>query len=122
MAVAADLLDAAAKTPTNLLPLWQANTLKAKMVAFWQAITDDFLDQTPNDRPVGAWISIIAAFSPSILNYEQPAFSDVGLGTVSTFETSVDYIYRLCKFSYYYTLISSAQKAAILAAYNAQFA
>jgi len=45
-----------------------------------------------------------------------------GGGTISTFGLAVDYVYRLCKLAFEYTLITPAQKAVILAAYNAQFA
>ncbi len=117
MAVAADLLEAANLAPQNLRVRWEANTLQTRMVAFWQAINPDFEEQTPNDRPVAAWIAVIAAFAPTIL-----PFASTAAGTITTFTLAVDYIYRICKFAYYYTLISPAQKAAILAAYNAQFA
>lgn len=126
MAPAANLLEAATKTPSNLLPLWEASTLQAKVIAFWQAIDPEFPDEVDSNQPVSNWIAIIAAFAPSILDYEQPApNSGVGLNTQATFQTTVDYIYRLCKFAYYYAaqgLISATQAAAILTAYNAQFA
>lgn len=124
MTVAVDLLDAANLTPQNLRPLWEANTLKTKMIAFWQQVSPAFVDELPNDHPIVNWLSIIAAFSPAILNFadnKAPGFTPYSGGTITTFSTSVDYIYRLCKFGFYYPLITPAQKAALLAAYNAQF-
>jgi hypothetical protein len=125
MTVAANLLDAANLAPQNLRPLWEADTLKAKMIAFWQQASPSFEEQIPTDHPVINWISIIAAFSPSILNFadnKSPGFTPYAGGTITTLSTSVDYIYRICKFGFYYPLITPAQKAALLAAYNAQFA
>ena len=125
MTVAADLLEAANLTPQNLRPLWEADTLQAKMLAFWGAINPAFEEQNPNDHPVADWIAIIAALTPSILPFAanaNPGATPWAGGTITTFELAVDYVYRLCKFSYYYGLISPAQKTAILAAYNAQFA
>jgi hypothetical protein len=117
MAPAATLLEAANLAPQNLRVLWEADTLEAGMVTFWQTVSPSFDEQTPNDRPVGAWLAIIASFSPTIL-----PFADNSMGTITTFELAVDYIYRLCKFGFYYDLISVQQKADILAAYNAEFA
>lgn len=125
MTVAATLLEAANLTSQNLRPLWEANTLKPKMIAFWQQVSPFFEDQIPNDHPIINWVSIIAAFSPSILDFGDnmsPGFTPYAGGTVTTFSTAVDYIYRICKFGFYYSLITPAQKAALLAAYNAQFA
>lgn len=118
MAVAANLIDAANKTPQNLRALWEASTLQAKMIAFWQAVNDDFDDSIPNDRPIGAWLAIIAAFAPTIQDYDNP----VAQGSITTFSTSVDYIYRLFKFAGLYPLLTVPQDTALLAAYNAQFA
>ena len=123
--IAADLLEAANLTPQNLRPLWEVDTLQAKTIAFWQDISPSFQEQIPNDRPVADWIAVIAALAPSILPFSgnaSPGATPWAGGTITTFELASDYVYRLCKFAYYYTLISSAQKAAILAAYNAQFA
>lgn len=122
MTVAADLLEAAEFAQGNLQTLWVADTLQARMIAFWQAITDDFPEETPNNRPVGNWIAVIAAFSPSILDFETS--TRLGVDTLATYQTAAIYIYRLCKFAYYYhadALITNAQRDAILAAYNAQF-
>lgn len=125
MAAAVDLLDAANLTPQNLRVLWEADTLQARMIAFWQAISLSFDDQIPDDHPVINWISIIAAQAPSILPFADtmnPGVTPWPGGTIETFTNAVDYIYRLCKFAFYYTLISGAQKTVILNAYNAQFA
>lgn len=125
MTVAADLLEAANLTPQNLRIRWEADTLQTRMIAFWQAINPSFDEQTPNDHPVADWIAVIAAFAPAILPFAanaNPGATPWAGGTITTFELAVDYVYRLCKFAFYYTLITPAQKATILAAYNAQFA
>jgi hypothetical protein len=125
MTIAANLLEAANLTPQNLRPLWEADTLLPKMLAFWQAINPNFEEQAANDHPVSNWISVIAALTPSILPFAgntNPGATPWAGGTITTFSLASDYVYRICKFTYYYTLITPAQKAAILAAYNAQFA
>lgn len=125
MTVAATLLEAANLTPQNLRPLWEGDTLQAKMDAFWKAINPVFEEQIQNDHPVGDWIAIIAALTPSILPFAanaDPGATPWAGGTITTFSLAVDYVYRLCKFAFYYMLITPAQKAAILTAYNAQFA
>lgn len=116
MAVAADLLEAANIAQSNLFALWQADTLEAAVVAFVEALNSGFSEETPNNRPVGNWLAIIGAFAPTI-----EAFAEE-VGSEDTLQEAIDYIYRFCKFSYYYDLISPAQKTAILTAYNAQFA
>jgi len=124
MTVAVDLLDAANLTPQNLRPLWEADTLQTKMISFWQAIDPSFEEQIQNDHPVADWIALIAALAPAILPFadtSNPGATPWAGGTITTFELASDYIYRLCKFGFYYMLITPAQKATILAAYNAQF-
>ena len=125
MTVAANLFDAANLAPQNLRVLWEADTLQARMIAFWTTINPFFQEQIANDHPIADWIAIIAAFSPSILPFagnKFPGSTPYGGGTISTFSTAVDYVYRLCKFAFEYTLINPVQKTAILDAYNAQFA
>jgi hypothetical protein len=125
MTVAIDLLAAANLAPQNLRVLWEADTLQAKTTAFWQAINPSFNEQITNDHPVANWIAVIAALAPSILPFAanaNPGATPWAGGTITTFELAVDYVYRLCKFAYYYQLITPTQKAAILTAYNAQFA
>lgn len=122
------LLEAANQTPTNLNPLWANDTLQAKVIAFWESLVQLFPDDISNNQPIGDWLAIIAAFAPSILPYAQEGTpgttSLVGLNTIATFRTAVDYIYRFCKFASAYSdqnLITTLQADAILAAYNAQF-
>ena len=125
MTVAVTLFEAANLAPQNLRVLWEADTLQARMIAFWQGINPSFQEQTPNDHPIADWIAIIAAFSPSILPFaavKDPGATPWGGGTISTFSLAVDYVYRLCKFAFEYQLITNAQKATILAHYNTQFA
>ncbi len=125
MTVAVTLFEAANLAPQNLRPLWEADTLQTRMVAFWTAINPSFEEQIPNDHPIADWIAIIAAFSPAILPFaavKEPGSTPYAGGTITTFWTAVDYIYRLCKFAFEYSLITAGQKTIILAAYNAQFA
>lgn len=124
MTVALTLFEAANLTPQNLRPLWEADTLQARVIAFWSAINPSFQEQIPNDHPIADWIAIIAALAPSILPFaavKEPGATPWSGGTISTFSLAVDYIYRLCKFAFEYQLITPAQKTAILNAYNAQF-
>jgi hypothetical protein len=125
MTVALDLFEAANLAPQNLRVLWVADTLQTRMINFWTAINSSFEEQIPNDHPIANWIAVIAALSPSILPFvanKAPGATPYGGGTISTFGLAVDYVYRLCKLAFEYTLITPAQKAVILAAYNAQFA
>jgi hypothetical protein len=125
MTVAATLLEAANLTPQNLRALWEADTLQARVIAFWQAINPSFREEIINDRPIGDWIAVISALAPSILLFADnaaPGATPWAGGTITTFSLAVDYIYRLCKFAFYYQLITPVQKTAILTAYNAQFA
>lgn len=124
MAPAATLLEAANTTPQHLRPLWEADTLQTKVIAFWEALVPSFAEENPNDHPIINWISIISAFAPSILDFDENMASGstpFAGGTISTFAQAVDYIYRICKFGYYYPLITTDQQDAILDAYNAQF-
>lgn len=122
MAIAGSLLEAAELTTANLSALWIDDTLRDKVIAFWQQANPTFSDQTPNDRPVGAWLAIIAVFAPTILDFETDEANDLNVDTIETFRQAIDYVYRICKFANAYQLISSAQKTALLAAYNDQFA
>jgi hypothetical protein len=129
---AVTLLQAADDTPTNLNPLWANGTLQAKVIAFWKAINPAFPSGPPENMPIENWISIIAAFAPSILPYAQEGTPTVtalvGLNTIATYSLAVDYIYRLCKFASFYSgeqggtaFITPTQATALLTAYNAQF-
>jgi len=123
MPAAVDLIDAAGQAPVDLLARWQADTLNARLVAFAATATAIFPTSTANNAPIANWCSVISAFAPSIINFTQAAH--VGLNTIPQYQTAVDYVYRLCKLANYYNvtlgLITNAQAAALLAAYNAQF-
>jgi len=125
MTVAANLFEAANLASQNLRALWVTDALQTRMINFWQAINPSFQEQIQNDHPIADWIAVIAAFAPAILPYaavKDPGATPYGGGTIATFSAATEYVYRLCKFAFEYTLISPAQKATILAAYNAQFA
>lgn len=128
MPAATDLDDAAGQAPADMELLWQADTLRADVIAFWTAALAAVPITGPNNAPLANWCAVIAAFAPSILPYESPAsgFPNPGEGgiaqsTLDTYQTAVDYVYRLCKLAAYLQaqgLISGAQAAALLAAYN----
>lgn len=124
MAVAATLLEAAALSLENLYPLWVADTLSDAMASFADAIGSDFPDSDANNQPIGNWLAIIAAYAPTISDFENGG-TGVGQSSLPGYQQSVDYVYRFCKFASAYRdlgLISAPQAAAILAAYNAEFA
>lgn len=121
MAIAVNLDDAATKTPTNLVTLWAADTLQARMIQFWQQALPLFPESDPNSHPLANWLVLIASFAPSILPSNYPAGQGTN-GTIVTLEISIDYVYRLCKFGSSYPFLTLDQNTGLLAAYNAAFA
>lgn len=129
MTAAADLNQAATLAPKNLQIPWAADTLKTKLSAFWAALNPSFEDAIPNDHPIGNWIALIGNLAQNILPYEPAASGTTQVGTLATYQTAVTYVFRLCKLAYALqnstnpkAKITSGQAAAILAAYNTQFA
>jgi hypothetical protein len=120
MPAAVDLLDAAQKTADNLFPLWEAGTLKFFVGQFWQAITGSFVEDTPNDRPIGDWIALIAGFQSQIQGFDPTQLANNGTST--SYQTIESYVYRLFKFAYTYGTVegklTSAQQTVLLNAYN----
>jgi hypothetical protein len=129
MTAAANLFDAANLTAANLYPLWVNDTLQAAVVAYaaTPALATAFEEAATNNHPIGNWLAVIAAQATAILPYVQGEFSSApyGIGTITAMNKAVDYIYRLCKLGFALNeqdLITDAQAAALLAAYNDNFA
>lgn len=123
MAAAPDLFEAAEQAPADLQLLWQADTLQDDVIAFWREALVAVPASIPNNKPLANWLAIIAAFAPSILDYEATNVTGTQnmLGTLTTYQTSVDYVYRFCKLAYALQgqgLITNTQATALLAAYN----
>ncbi len=123
MATATTLAQAAQFTPDNLLILWTANTLQARLISFWTAGLAAFPDAIEGNRPVANWLTILAARSTDIPLYDSadPRFPPAG--SYEAYLAAVDYLYRLLKLAAALNtqtpvLVSTAQRTALLAAYN----
>ena len=115
MAAEPDLESAAFGAVDNLLPWLADNTLKSRLAAFAENLNDEFPDGTPNDRPVGNWLGLIAVVSDRMPAANVP---------FTEFMTSADYVYKICWMANQLDvqgLITPAQAAAVLAEYNANF-
>lgn len=112
--MAANLTDAAHLSYTRASTLWYASTLKAKFGLFIDAVQVTFKDDIPNDRPVGNWLILMKSLH-----------SQMGAGILPEvqFNDAVEQLYRICLAGASQLaagLISGAQAAALLAAWNAQ--
>lgn len=117
MAAAVNLVQAAGQTYQNLFPWYLNNTLKTRLTTFWNAILPTFPDQEPNSRPVADWLVLIASLAD-----QMPTM--VNSVPFASFDVATNYVYRLCYIGNFLTsrsLITPAQGAALLAAYNAAF-
>jgi hypothetical protein len=118
----ANLQDAASNAYAHLGNTWKNGDLKTKLTAFYVAINGTFEEQTPNDHPIGNWIALIAGVAGECPS----AFTDIAdqYAQFPYLNAAAQYVYRLCWLADYLEdqlFISSAQAAAVLAAYNAQF-
>ncbi len=110
---AANLIQAAGQSYNNLFTLWQANTLKTKLTAFWTAVNLVFDEQKPNDQPPANWVVLLADLTTGMPSTNVP-FPQLNAGA--------QYTYRLCwlvQELVTLTLLTNAQGVAVLAAYNA---
>jgi len=126
MALVDDLNSDAANASVKLLPLWKADTLQARMIAFWEAVSDDFPDANAQSRPISNWIATIGSFAPTIQDFVNgdPTHTSVGMGSITTYRQSVDYIYRMFKLAAVLLtagLITNAQGTALHVTYLAEF-
>lgn len=113
MTLAATLPEAAGLAQQNLFPLWLADSLKTDVTAFAAALNASglFQNQMPNDHPMINWTSVISALGTRL---PATAVSYLQL------DEAIDYVFRICWMANT-TLYSTAQKTAVLAAYNAAF-
>jgi len=122
MATAANLNQAAGQAATNLNVLWFAGTLGAKLALFAADCAATFVESNPNDHAMGDWLAVIAALANGI-----PAgLFAVGIPNASFQQAAAAsrYISGMCFLGAQLntqSLITNAQAAAVLAAYNARF-
>lgn len=115
MATATTLVEAAHLSYDQCGLRWTAGTLRASFTAFIQAASSIFSDNIPNDRPVGNWLVPMYGLLSQVpaANPEQQRFLD----------SCAQYLYRICYAGHVMddaNLITNAQAAALLAAWNAQ--
>lgn len=114
----ASLTLAAQQAPEALLLLWQADTLQADVIAFYEQALAAVPSDIPNNLPLANWIAVIAAFAPSIQAYGAvPTIN----GSLAAYEVATDYVFRFYKLAAYLSaqgLITAGQATALLAAYN----
>lgn len=111
---AATLIEAAGLAYNNCFTLWTANTLKTKLTAFAAACAPVFIEDRPGDQPCGNWLVLIAALAKDMIAVDVP-FTDLN--------AAAQYVFRFCWLTTSLntlTIVSNAQAAAVLAAYNAQ--
>jgi hypothetical protein len=109
-----NLINAAKISFEDLYTLWLGGTIKARLTAFWKAINPIFDANTPNDEPCGNWVELIAALATEM--------SSVSV-TFDDMNSAAQYVYRLCWLTNQLNaqtpqLVTNAQAAAVLAAYN----
>lgn len=113
---AASLPIAATEAFDNLRTLWLADTLKAKLIAFCQAILPVFPQSEVNSHPVSNWATLIYALAT-----EMPATNVPYEGLA----TAADQVYRICwmanQLGNVQSLITPTQTTFVLTTYNAQF-
>ena len=118
MATAANLEQAAGQSQDNLFTLWlpQTNALRNALLAFMTDLLPVFPDGDVTGRPVANWLVLIGSLA-----------SQMPVGPpYDQLVTAVDYIYRCCwlsagVFGPTPLPITNAQRAAVLASYNARF-
>lgn len=117
MVMASDLENAGFLSYPQMSLQWAANTLDTSAASFAAAASPLFSDGIPNDRPVGNWLILIDGLVSTL-----PA----GLVGQKDFNQLVEYVARMCIAAFTINaqsppMISNAQAAALLAAWNAAF-
>lgn len=118
MPAAANLRAAASQSYDDLVKQWTADTLRDALLAFATAVQATFPEDVANNRPVGAWLTIILAKATNM----STTVTDITASDVAS--SSFD-VYRICWLADYFNaqgLITVGQAAALLAAYNANIA
>lgn len=119
MATATTLEEAAGQTFQNLLNKWITGTLKVDLTAFAAAVLPDFPEQIRANHPIGNWASVIGCQSALMAagnSHTQVPYQQVVVAT--------DYVYRICWMGSQLAAqgsITTAQRDALLADYNAAF-
>jgi hypothetical protein len=117
MAFAVNLENAGFLTYEQLYLKYAANTLDSATAGFAAAANPIFPDEIANNRPVGNWLILIDALVATL---------PTGLVGQKEFNQLVEYVARMCIAGYTINtqtppLITNAQAAALLAAWNAAF-
>jgi hypothetical protein len=117
MAAHASLLLAAQNCFEDMTAQTIAGTLPAALATFLDAIQPTFSDDRANDHPILNWIAVLYAYQVQMSG---------GANNYVELRVAADYMYRFCFMAYQAqtqtpALITGAQAAVILAAYNANF-
>jgi hypothetical protein len=116
MATAANLVEAANDSANDLNALYAlgGNALRDALIQFAVTSQAQFPDQNPDGHPSANWCAIILALTSTMS----------GTPSIVQFQTSVQYVYRMCLMTNVLqtqSLITASQGNAVLAAYNANF-
>lgn len=117
MTMAANLTEAASLSYVQVSLTWTALTLKTKYAAYLATASPILSDGSPNDRTVGNWLVLIAALSTEMS-------STTSVVSEAQFDTAVEYLYRICLAGAQADAqgrITTAQRIALLAAWNTNF-
>ena len=115
MPFAVDLQQAGFLGYPQLTLQWIANTLKANVQSFSNAVSPLFEDAVVNDRPIGNWLVLIDALVSQIPAVDVPE---------TQFNQLVEYVGRMCLacfVAFNSGLVSATQNNAMLAAWNTIF-
>lgn len=121
MAAAADLSQAAGQAFTNIGAKWNLNTLKNAVTLFASDCAGVFVESNPNDHPMGDWLAIIAAIGQDMPSGGAPTQPVISF---SQMQSAAKAVGGMCSLGFQLNaslLITNAQAAAVLAAYNARF-
>lgn len=116
MATAANLDEAAEQAYANLQTLWIAGTMAARMTSFVTDLLPTFPEQEQLSHPVSNWLVLIRALSATM---NANASADAG-----ALRDGANYVYRICLIAQQLqtqSMITGAQAAAVLTAYNLRF-
>jgi hypothetical protein len=126
MATAVDLPQAAGQSFENLFTLWTGggNSLRNALAAFTSSLLPLFPDQDTIGRPIADWLTLIGAAAQLM-----PGVAPLVTIPFEQLVTAADYVYRICWLGAGVTAtlgvpppqITTAQRTALLAAYNLNF-
>mgnify|MGYP001600440290 CR=1 FL=1 len=115
MAAALTLVQAAQESLQNMAVQTVAGTLKTRIATFLDTIQAQLDSEIPENHPIINWSAVLYGYQTQMAG---------GANDYIELRISGDYVYRLCYMaaqSQDQSLITGAQAAAILAAYNANF-